>query len=400
MPMPPSSSLSGVSCGGETCFAVGQYTNPKGITVTLVERPDASGWSVVPSPNAPGATQNGLGGVSCASATFCFAVGSSSTASSATKTLIERWNGSKWSVVPSPNPRPRCERPRERFVYEHDELLRGRQLRQRFEPQDAHRALERLEVVGRPEPEPRTQSTCQDQEQPPRKRVVRDRRRVASRWAPTRTTRRGPFLLPTETLVERWNGSAWSIVKSPNPGKDPQHLPWRLVSEHEHLLRGRRVLHVARRWRSVTVADRTLERHRVDTRRQHRSRSGEHQPVERHLVFEPDELLRGRQRRTRRSGRRSSRPWPARAGRTCRLRTPKTGRAATSRRSRVRADRVASRSATPASTPRSSTPSSSRTPEPVSVTFHHQSRKSGLWHRFRTSKRARTRTRAVAFASG
>ncbi|MGO9876618.1 MAG: hypothetical protein ACLPVY_22825 [Acidimicrobiia bacterium] len=102
-PMPfdnPNNSLADVTCAGTTatCFAVGQYATTTGTTVTLIEQPTASGWTMVPSPNPPGATTSALTGVSCPNTTFCIAVGASMN-----KTLIERWNGTTWSAVPSPN---------------------------------------------------------------------------------------------------------------------------------------------------------------------------------------------------------------------------------------------------------------------------------------------------------
>jgi len=61
-------------------------------------------WSIMPSPNARtrGTTHNSyLTGISCPSATSCTAVGYWSSRS-AQKTLIESWNGTTWSIVPSP----------------------------------------------------------------------------------------------------------------------------------------------------------------------------------------------------------------------------------------------------------------------------------------------------------
>ncbi len=91
--------LSGVSCTSSTsCVAVGHYDN-----ATLVERWNGTSWSVTPSPN-PGSYSNGLTGVSCTSSTSCVAVGSYQNASGAYLTLVETWNGTSWSVTPSPNP--------------------------------------------------------------------------------------------------------------------------------------------------------------------------------------------------------------------------------------------------------------------------------------------------------
>jgi hypothetical protein len=100
--------LSGVSCVSATaCAAVGDYATNGGPGRTLIESWNGTKWSVVPSPNRAGS--NGgtiLYAVSCVSATACTAAGSythTSTNTSIDRTLIESWNGTKWSVVPSPN---------------------------------------------------------------------------------------------------------------------------------------------------------------------------------------------------------------------------------------------------------------------------------------------------------
>lgn len=96
-------SLSGVSCPSATnCSAVGSKTSSSA-TKTFVEQWNGTHWSIVASPNpTDGSTVAALSGVSCASATNCSAVGSK-TSSSATKTFVEHWNGTSWSIVSSPN---------------------------------------------------------------------------------------------------------------------------------------------------------------------------------------------------------------------------------------------------------------------------------------------------------
>ena len=66
--------------------------------------PAATGpiWSLITSPNANAVVNGVSGGVACVSETNCFAVGSYNTGLTY-QTLIEQWNGSSWSVVPSPN---------------------------------------------------------------------------------------------------------------------------------------------------------------------------------------------------------------------------------------------------------------------------------------------------------
>lgn len=99
--------LDGVACTGPTsvhCFAVGSYVTVQGVVRTLIERWNGSSWTIVASPNRTGAVANALVGVACASATSCFAVGNSqATPTAPALTLIERWDGVAWKIVSSPN---------------------------------------------------------------------------------------------------------------------------------------------------------------------------------------------------------------------------------------------------------------------------------------------------------
>ena len=148
--------LAGVSCLTSTsCVAVGTYT-VVGTTKTLVERWDGTAWSIVASPTPAGATSLQLTGVSCASATSCFAVGTFFNGS-LNKTLVERWNGTSWAIVASPNSTA--------------EINSG------------------LTDVSCPAP--------------------------ASCFAVGSATA-GDFL-SSDVLVERWDGTAWSIVAVPVP---------------------------------------------------------------------------------------------------------------------------------------------------------------------------------------
>lgn len=96
--------LDGVSCRRATsCTAVGYaYDTSLGATQTLIESWNGTSWSVVPSPNN-GTTENILYGLACYEATSCAAVGYYATSLGAFQTLVESWNGTRWSIVPSPN---------------------------------------------------------------------------------------------------------------------------------------------------------------------------------------------------------------------------------------------------------------------------------------------------------
>ncbi len=105
--------LYAVSCVTATdCFAVGAtdtYIHGAGAK-TLVERSDGTSWSVVASPNSATALGSELNGVSCVSATECVAVGDTYTnpnppyGGTQTETLVEQWDGISWSIVANPNP--------------------------------------------------------------------------------------------------------------------------------------------------------------------------------------------------------------------------------------------------------------------------------------------------------
>jgi hypothetical protein len=99
------SALSGVSCTTATaCIAVGNYGPKKGTELTLAEAWNGTVWSVQTTLNPSGATVGSLTGVSCASSTACEAVGSYFNKSGTELTLAEAWNGSAWSIPSTPNP--------------------------------------------------------------------------------------------------------------------------------------------------------------------------------------------------------------------------------------------------------------------------------------------------------
>lgn len=93
------SSLSGVSCPSpRDCTAVGSVTNGSGVGEALVERWNGSRWSIPKIPTPPRAVSSSLSGVSCTSSSACTAVGFASSRGP----LVERWNGSGWSIERSP----------------------------------------------------------------------------------------------------------------------------------------------------------------------------------------------------------------------------------------------------------------------------------------------------------
>jgi hypothetical protein len=152
--------LNGVTCASSSdCWAVGYYITGSNVQQTLIERWDGNSWAIVPSPNTDTTHNNTLTAVACASAAKCWAVGSSNNGSF-TQTLTEQWNGTSWTIVPSPN--------------------NGTQ----------SNALNGV--------------TCSS---------------ASDCWAVgSYTYNTGDLLMPSAlgTLIERWNGTSWAIVPSPN----------------------------------------------------------------------------------------------------------------------------------------------------------------------------------------
>jgi hypothetical protein len=81
-------------------IAVGLFINASGFVQALTERWDGTQWTTVPSPS--GANDTELFAVTATSPTSAWAVGLSDDSTGLTQPLIERWNGTVWSVVPNP----------------------------------------------------------------------------------------------------------------------------------------------------------------------------------------------------------------------------------------------------------------------------------------------------------
>jgi hypothetical protein len=155
-----SSSLSAVSCvSSSDCTAVGSSWFDSG-TSALVERWNGTSWSIEPTPDT-GSTRSSLSGVSCPAPGSCTAVGSYNNALGAGTALVEHWDGSSWSIEPVPN-------------------LAGA-------------GSSDLTAVSCSAPNACTAVGLE----------------IASPTEP---------LPPAVPLVERWDGSSWSIQQSPDPG--------------------------------------------------------------------------------------------------------------------------------------------------------------------------------------
>lgn len=149
------------STSANDVWAVGYYGPPNSASLqTLIEHWNGTQWSIVPSPD-PGIGDN-LFGVTALSATNAWAVGYT-LGSNSGGTLIEHWDGTQWNVVSSPNPANGTGSLTSVTALSNNNIW----------------------TVG--------YSLVQDT----------------------------PFSL---TLIEHWNGTTWSIIPSPSPGPESNNL--------------------------------------------------------------------------------------------------------------------------------------------------------------------------------
>jgi hypothetical protein len=96
-------SFYGVAASQGQAWAVGTYLNAQYDNRALVEVWNGSQWSIADVPQ-PGATRDQLFGAAASSPSDVWAVGDQEGADGVFHTLAERWNGTSWSVVPTPDP--------------------------------------------------------------------------------------------------------------------------------------------------------------------------------------------------------------------------------------------------------------------------------------------------------
>src|ERR1700722_397448 len=101
VPVPAGGSLAGlngISCtAADFCEAVGSYQ--KGGTFrSLAEVWNGSHWLLQAPSTVAGATSSQLNAVSCVSATYCEAAGDAKTTATRQVGVLEKWNGTTWSV--------------------------------------------------------------------------------------------------------------------------------------------------------------------------------------------------------------------------------------------------------------------------------------------------------------
>jgi hypothetical protein len=100
--------LEGVGClSSSNCWAVGTYNPGNDSDLNEVLHWNGSAWAQVLAPS-PGGTASGsisfLFSVRCATASDCWAVGFTGGNNTAERNQALHWNGTKWSVIPVPQP--------------------------------------------------------------------------------------------------------------------------------------------------------------------------------------------------------------------------------------------------------------------------------------------------------
>jgi hypothetical protein len=95
--------LNGVSCAAaKSCVAVGYYLTRTG-SAALAESWNGRKWTTAKPPEPKGSVAGDLNKVSCASATYCVAVGTTSTDTSSF-VLADSWNGKAWAKMSAQPP--------------------------------------------------------------------------------------------------------------------------------------------------------------------------------------------------------------------------------------------------------------------------------------------------------
>lgn len=85
-------------------WAVGNRYDPADqIAHTMIEHHDGASWTVTPSADGPGALQSVLLGVTARTANDAWAVGAFTKSNNRVRTLVQHWDGSTWTRMKSPN---------------------------------------------------------------------------------------------------------------------------------------------------------------------------------------------------------------------------------------------------------------------------------------------------------
>lgn len=191
-------------------WAVGvSYNTERTLGSTLIEHWNGSRWSVVPSPN-PSSSVNKLNAVAAVSSTDVWAVGIAPTPTNTV--LILHWNGAAWSVVPNPtNGIPLTNLAALSVISSNDIWAVGSGV---IGDESATATLHwngtAWSVIPSPNVGPEVDNS------------LAGVAAVASNDAWAVGTQQPTNLTDPSTLILHWNGSAWTIV--PNVSPEGSHL--------------------------------------------------------------------------------------------------------------------------------------------------------------------------------
>ncbi len=195
-------------------WAAGYYVSSTGIDQTLIEHYNGTSWSVVASPN-PGMNSDVLTAINAHAANKIWVVGYDTNSSTGYEhTLIERWLGKNWQVIPSPNGGAGNS------VL--NAVIRVPNLDQMWAVGSAYRSGAQHTLVEHWDG--RTWAVIASASPTGTTVTLTGLAALSytSMWAV------GYYTDPTSglslTLTEHWDGTAWTIVTSPNPGTGNNYL--------------------------------------------------------------------------------------------------------------------------------------------------------------------------------
>jgi hypothetical protein len=196
------SSLVGISVvsAGEA-WAVGYSQDfSSGVVTTLIEHWDGTSWTIIPGPN-PGETISELFGVSARSAEDAWAVGSFDDASGTAHNLVEHWDGTEWSVTDAPSPGLRDNALFSAVsLGEDDAWAVGYAADTTQESAKSPVTLHWDGTAWNLIPNPPLSAQLEGVAAAPNGEL----------WAA------GYLEVPPTTLIERWNGARWRVIRSEN----------------------------------------------------------------------------------------------------------------------------------------------------------------------------------------
>ena len=174
----------------------------------MTENYNGTAWSIVPSPSPTGASDTYLYGASAVSASNVWSVGYSMSGSTASP-LAEQWNGTSWKIVPTPAPSGAAGA----YLYAVDAVSASNvwavgYAQPSFTTLIEHWNGKKWAIVPSPNPSGASGSWL----------YGIDGTSATDVWAVGYWSEG----LTTSTLAEHWNGTSWTITSSPSPGGQNQ----------------------------------------------------------------------------------------------------------------------------------------------------------------------------------